>query len=320
MLNPVQRWGFGRKRLAGTAVAIAIGLAATACTGGSPQAKPSAAPSSAAASTPGATPSSTPNATPARTGLPAPDHVVVVVLENHGYADVIGNTAAPYLNSLAGQGANLTRASAVTHPSEPNYLALFAGSTLGVTDDSCPHSFSGPNLGAALLQAGLTFAGYSEGMPYDGYKGCSVGAYARKHNPWVNFTNVPASSNLTFARFPADYTSLPSLSFVVPNLNDDMHDGSVAAADTWVHDHLGRYAQWAATHNSLLVVTFDEASDSYPSNRIATVFYGQSVRPGRYAESVDSYRLLATLLALYRLPPIGTAADRTPVTDIWAQG
>lgn len=320
----VRRWGSERKRLVlvsvTAAVAVAVGLALTVPLGlrrdatrtavGLSQHPTTLAPSTPAAATNSPTPSSSP-------GLPTPDHVVVLVLENHGYSDVIGTSAAPYLTSLAAQGANLTRAYATTHPSQPNYLALFAGSTLGVTDDSCPHTFAGANLGSALIHAGRTFAGYSDGMPHDGYTGCSAGAYARKHNPWVNFSNVPPSANLTFASFPGDYSSLPSLSFVVPNLDNDMHDGSVADADRWVREHLGGYAQWATTHNSLLVVTFDEAGDSDPSNRIPTVFYGQSIRPGRYAESVDQYRLLATLLALYRLPPIGTAAQRPPITDIW---
>jgi acid phosphatase len=76
-----------------------------------------------------------------------PDHVVVVMMENHSYSDVIGSPAAPYLNSLAAQGASFDNSFAITHPSEPNYLALFSGSTQGVTDDSCPHTFSGSNLG-----------------------------------------------------------------------------------------------------------------------------------------------------------------------------
>ena len=83
---------------------------------------------------------STPHAgaAPAAAGLPRPDHVVVVIEENHGYSQIIGSSSAPYINSLAKQGASFTQSFAVTHPSEPNYLALFSGSTQGVTDDSCP--------------------------------------------------------------------------------------------------------------------------------------------------------------------------------------
>src|SRR6476660_718004 len=188
-----------------------------------------------------------PAATVTANGVPRPDHVVVVVEENHAYNSIIGSSSAPYINSLAGQGALFTQSYGVTHPSEPNYLALFSGSTQGLTDDSCPHTYSTANLGQELTAAGLSFTGYSESMPSNGYTGCSSGSYYRKHNPWVNFTNVPASSNLTFASFPTTYSSLPTVSFVIPNQLDDMHDGSVSTGDTWLKSHLDGYAQWAKT-------------------------------------------------------------------------
>ncbi|HEU5356685.1 MAG TPA: alkaline phosphatase family protein, partial [Actinocrinis sp.] len=115
----------------------------------------------------------------AAAGLPKPDHLVVVIEENHSYADVIGSSSAPYINSLAAQGAGFTQSFAVAHPSEPNYLALFAGSTEGLSSDSCPHTYSTANLGSELIAAGLTFTGYSESMPSDGYTGCTSGEYAR---------------------------------------------------------------------------------------------------------------------------------------------
>ena len=63
-------------------------------------------------------------------------------------------------------------------------------------------------------------------MPGVGFTGCSShdGLYARKHNPWVNFSDVPASANQPFTSFPTNFTSLPTVSFVVPNLQNDMHD------------------------------------------------------------------------------------------------
>ena len=74
--------------------------------------------------------------------LPRPDHTVVVIMENHSYSDVIGSAGAPYINFLRTVGASFTDSHAVGHPSEPNYLALFAGTTKGLTDDSCPHTYS----------------------------------------------------------------------------------------------------------------------------------------------------------------------------------
>jgi hypothetical protein len=240
----------------------------------------------------------------------------VAVLENHAYDEVIGSLQAPFINTLAGSGALLTQSFAVTHPSQPNYLALFSGSTQGITDDSCPHTFATSNLARALLDAGNMFAGYSEGLPAPGFAGCSSGAYARKHNPWVNFSNVPPSVNQPFSAFPADYASLPTVSFVIPDLDHDMHDGTVAQADTWLRQHLGGYADWARTHRGLLVITCDE-DDSSQDNRIPTVIAGAFVKPGRYGEHVDHYRLLRTIEDIYGLDAIGASAATTPITSIW---
>ena len=183
--------------------------------------------------------------------LPVPSHIVIVMEENHSYADIIGNTAnAPYMNhARRSEGALMTSSFAITHPSEPNYMALFGGSTFGLTADNCPVSEGNTaNLGSELLAAGHTFKGYSEGLPSTGSTSCTSGDYARKHSPWINFSNVPAADSLPFSALPEpNYSSLPTLSFVIPNLNDDMHDGTIAAADTWLKNNISAYATWAQT-------------------------------------------------------------------------
>ncbi|MDI9829955.1 MULTISPECIES: alkaline phosphatase family protein [unclassified Streptomyces] len=250
-------------------------------------------------------------------GVPRPDHVVVVIEENRSYESIIGSSQAPYLNELARKGANLTQFFAITYPSQPNYIALFSGSTQGVKGNDCPHDFSGRSLGSELLQAGLTFTGYAEDLPRVGYRGCTSGAYVRRHNPWVNFTSLPASVNRPFTDFPTDYSELPTVSFVVPNLDNDMHDGSVRRADTWLRDNLGAYARWAMTHNSLLVVTWDEdEGGGDEDNRIPTVVAGEPVRPGDHDQPNNLYGLLRTLLDAYDLEPLGHSADAKPL-DIW---
>ncbi|MET7442412.1 alkaline phosphatase family protein, partial [Streptomyces sp. NPDC005568] len=226
--------------------------------------------------------------------VPTPDHVVVVVFENHAYSQVIGSSSAPYINSLKSGGANLSQTYAETHPSQPNYFALFSGSTQGITDDSCytPGFSSAPNLASELIAAGKSWASYNETLPSQGSTTCSSGSYARKHNPWFGFKNVPTSSAKTFAQFPTDYTTLPQVSFVVPNLCSDMHDCSVSTGDTWLKNKLGAYATWAKTHNSLLVVTFDE-DNRLSGNRIPTVLYGQQVTPGSTSSTTyNHYDLL----------------------------
>jgi acid phosphatase len=275
----------------------------------------------AAALIPFATASAAPAASPATAGVvPTPAHVVVVVEENHSYSDIIGSSSAPYINSLASSGALLTNSFAVSHPSEPNYMALFGGSTFGLTSDACPtNEGAKANLGSELLAAGKTFKGYSEGLPSTGSTTCSSGKYARKHSPWVNFSNVPGSDSVAFSQFPSssNYASLPTLSFVIPNLNDDMHDGSVSTGDTWLKNNLSAYATWAKANNSLLIVTWDE-DDYSESNQIPTIVEGAGVKTGRYSEQINHYNLLATLEQMYGLSPVGNSSGAATITDIWS--
>ncbi|MFF0160076.1 alkaline phosphatase family protein [Streptomyces sp. NPDC005263] len=253
--------------------------------------------------------------------LPTPDHVVVVVMENHAYSQVIGSSSAPYLNNtLKAGGANLTQSYGLTHPSEPNYYMLFSGSNQGRTDDSCVSvgSISAPNLAAELIAAGKTWASYNESLPSQGSTTCSSGNYAQKHNPWFGFSNVPTSTAKTMTQFPTDYTTLPKVSFVTPNLCSDMHDCSVSTGDTWIKNNLGAYATWAKTHNSVLAVTFDE-DNKLSGNRIPTVLYGQHVTPGSSsATTYNHYNVLRTVEDLAGLTAhAGNAASAADITGIW---
>jgi acid phosphatase len=242
---------------------------------------------------------------------PTWDHVVVVIEENHSQSQIIGNTGngsltdgAPYINELAAGGVRFNNFVAIMHPSQPNYLELFSGSNQNVTDDGLPagmstnNPFQTPNLGAEVLAAGRSFAGYSEDLPSTSLAADSsiAGGYRRKHNPWVNWqgaaTNgLPVSTNKSFSAFPSDFTQLPNLSFVVPTQYNDMHDDNpndgltaVRAGDNWIRNNLQAYANWATTHNSLLIVTFDEDNGG-EGNRIPTVMYGANLN---YGTQVDS--------------------------------
>lgn len=258
--------------------------------------------------------------TSARAEVPPtpPAHVVVVIEENHSYSDIIGNPDAPYINALARRGALFNRAFAITHPSEPNYLALFSGSTQGLRSDSCPHTFHGPTLATRLAAAGRSFAIYSESLPHTGFTGCRLGDYYRKHNPAVNWqgVNLPASDNRPFTDFPTDFNRLPTVAFVIPNVVHDMHSASVKRGDTWLRTRLGAYIRWARTHNDLFILTWDE-DDFQSGNHIPTIIVGEAVRHGVFTERIDHYRVLRTLEALYRLPPLGHSAQREPITGIW---
>jgi hypothetical protein len=247
-----------------------------------------------------------------------PDHIVVVMEENHAYSQIIGAMTAPYINSLANEGALFTQSYAIEHPSEPNYLDFFSGTNQGVTSDACPVGpFATANLGSELIAAGLTYSSYSEGLPSVGSTVCTSGEYARKHNPSPDFANVPAADNQRFTDFPSDYTKLPTFSFIDPNLLDDMHDGTIAQGDAWLQANLSNYVAWAQQHNSLLIVTWDE-DDGLHGNQIATIFVGPMVQPGQYSEHINHYNILRTVEDMYGLPHAGNSGSVSPITDVWA--
>lgn len=248
--------------------------------------------------------------------LPKPAHIVIVIEENHGYSQIIGSSQAPYINTLATQGASFTKSYAITHPSEPNYLALFSGSTQGITDDSCPHTFSAQSLESELITAGKTFTAYSEGLPSVGSTVCTSGLYVRKHAPWTDFSKDRSSDNQPFTSFPTNFSKLPTVAWVIPDLNDDMHDGTIQQGDSWLQNHLINYVTWAQNNNSLLIVQFDE-DDGSTGNHVATIFVGPMVKPGKYSETINHYNVLRTIEDMYALPHLGSSGTVKAITDVW---
>lgn len=303
-------------RWAALVLAVVVGLGTlTACTHGPVVARrsASAAPRTQRTAHVGtAGPSAAPSAHPTR-----PTHIVVVVMENRSYSEVIHNRNAPYLNALLRHSASYSHFHAETHPSQPNYLALFSGSTHRVRTDSCDYRFHSDNLGDEVLDARLTFTAYTESLPGAGIERCKplITESTLAREPWTDFTDVPAMLNQPFSTFPRDYAQLPVLSFVIPNLRDSMHSGSVARGDRWLGTHLGAYATWARRHNSWLVITWDEAHHS-SDNQIPTLIAGAGIVPGTYAQPVDHYDLLRTIEVALGLPAIGSAADVPPINGV----
>lgn len=294
-----------------------------------------------------------------------PEHIVVVVEENHDADQIIGNPNAAYINKvLLANGLYYSNAHGTDHPSQPNYLELFAGANPGIPGINSPlqqhypvgtentpagqnalstgdnynigQPFSIANLGAALLAAGKTFTGYSEDLPSVGFTGQSASgpqgpnAYVEKHNPWAQFqgtgaNQLPADTNQPLSAFPSnsDFSSLPTVSFVVPNQYNDMHNtvsaeglpavgttgldkngqpvnGSttIQNGDTWLANNLDAYRQWATTHNSLLVTVWDENDyDFTNANDIPMIVDGDPrlVQPGVNSSYVNHFDLLRTI-------------------------
>jgi len=249
--------------------------------------------------------------------LPRPQHVVVIVEENKTLAQIVDGGSAPFIRGLAQRGALFTNAHGVTHPSLPNYFALFAGLT-NTNGDGCPAegiSPAAPNLGSELLAGHLGFAGFAEGLPAAGSTVCTAGSYARKHAPWVAFDNIPKADSRPMTALPANYDALPTVAILIPNVDDDMHDGTIEEGDDWLRSHVAGLLAWADAHDTLVVLTWDEGFDD--TNSIPTIFYGPMVKPGRYPEPITHYNTLRTLEDLYGLAHTGRAAAAAPIIDCW---
>ena len=243
------------------------------------------------------TPTPTP---PASTGtaIPAADHVFVVVLENHAFAQVIGNPSMPFLNSLATQHSLATDYFANTHPSIGNYFMLTTGN-IETNDDAFTGTVSSDSVARALTGAGKTWKSYMESLPSPGYTGGDVYPYFKHHNPFAYMTDVlnGQSANIVpFTQLSADLAngSLPSFGFIAPNAENDAHDcptggslcaddAKLAAADTWLRNNIGPLINAPALANSVFVIAFDESLDIDVINgggKVAMVLVGSHVKPG----------------------------------------
>ena len=258
---------------------------------------------------------------PAQNG-PAFEKVMIVVLENTGFQDAVRQ---PFMARLAREGALLSNYHAITHPSQPNYIALIAGTPSGVTSNS-PVTLATRHIGDLLEAKGMSWKAYAEDYPGDCFLGKEASAYARKHLPFVSFRNIQADGQRCRARIvnagelPRDIAAgrLPQYSLYVPNLNNDGHDTDVAHADRWLARTFGPLLQDPRfTRGLLLVVTFDEDDDR--ANHIYTSLWGPGVRAGVTSDArYDHYSLLRTIEDAFGLGTLGkNDATATPISGVW---
>ncbi|MFB9577845.1 alkaline phosphatase family protein [Streptomyces yanii] len=287
------------RQRAGGLVASAV-LAVTALSGTVSSAAADATADSTAATT---------SSTAAAVGVPRPDHVVMVMMENKGYDDILNNPSTkpqdqvPYIKSLEAQGASFTDSYGLQHPSLPNYYALLSASDIVKSNAyPAPSSVDTDNLANQLVTHGYTFANH---------------ANQAKPTQWFRFKTTPGTAaNLNpmdkrleqFPTTPEGFEKLPTVSFVVGNGDQSMHDGTLAQGDAWVKKTFDSYMQWAKTHNSLFVLTWDEDNFT-PVNRIPTLMVGPMVKAGEYSERINHYNVTKTLLDMYGLDHINHTAD-----------
>ena len=280
----------------------------------------------------------TPTPTPIPTGgFPAADHVFVVVLENHAFAQVIGSPSMPFLNSLATQHSLATNYFADTHPSIGNYFMLTTGN-IETNDDAFTGTVSSDSIARALTGAGKTWKSYMESLPSPGYTGGDVYPYFKHHNPFAYMTDVlnGQSANIVpFTQLSADLASgtLPSFGFIAPNAENDAHDcptggslctddAKLAAADTWLRNNIGPLINAPALANSIFIITFDESLDIDVINgggNVAMVLVGSHVKPGlrstTFYQHQSTLRLVLDLLRVADHP--GNSATATTMQEFF---
>ena len=258
--------------------------------------------------------------------VPAFEHVLVVVMENKDQASVLGSEQAPRFNSLAARYAVLSGYRGVVHPSLPNYLALVSGSTQGIQDDCTSCVVSARNLADTLERSGRSWKTYAEGLPRPGFTGAFSGRYAKKHDPFLYFSDVlakPARRRrvVPLKQLARDLAAnrLPSFSLVVPDLCHDMHDCSVSTGDAWLGGFLKPLLASPKLAHSVVFVVFDEPGEaSAPTDKVPALALGPLVVPGSVSSNRTShYGLLRTIEDAWRLPRLGKSAGARAITGIW---
>jgi phospholipase C len=271
--------------------------------------------------------SSNPSPTPAT--LPTFSHVFLVVEENHSFSDVIGNSSMPYLNSLASKYGLAKQYFANAHPSIPNYLMLTTGE-METLDDSFSGTIGDDNVVRELVSVGKTWKTYQESIPSAGYLGGDAPPYVRRHNPFSLLSDVQnnpaqAANIVPFTQFATDLAnnSLPNFSFIVPDVNNDAHDGTLATADSWLQSNMAPLiASSTFQSGGLLVILFDEGELSdfnHGGGQVAAVIVSSNSKPNFQSQTLyqhqSTLRLVLEALGVKKFP--GQAATAPEMAEFF---
>jgi phosphatidylinositol-3-phosphatase len=261
------------------------------------------------------------------------DHLVIILMENHSLSEIYG--VAPYMTQLADQYTLYENYSAITHPSEPNYLAIFGGDTFGVTGDGyCCYQINAPNTVDRLEANGLTWAAFAEDATGSGQ--CSFAPPRQgDHFQAVHFSGMDTAArcaNFDTTTSPRDSEVIallntpnaPNYIWLTPNDNDNMHDTSVSAGDAYLANLVPQILSSTTFTNSkaALLITFDEGTDTYPQDWVYTVLAGPVVNQGLKVTAYhDHYSVLATLEWNWGFAPLGSNdASSTPMSEAFVNG
>jgi phosphatidylinositol-3-phosphatase len=218
-------------------------------------------------------------------------HVFVIVLENHSEAGVVGDPNAPYITSLAHTYAQATNYYGVTHPSEPNYVAMISGSNWWINNDNPANLFDHLNLVDQLEAAHKTWAGYMEALPPnpvdDFWPSAGNPLYASKHNPFVLFDDIrsdPArlANVKPYTALAADLQkeeTTPNFAFIVPDQCNDMHGGVYTA----VAGHPETPCPYGSTNDDANDAALKQKADAFVRTTVQDIMASPSWKGGKSA-------------------------------------
>jgi acid phosphatase len=267
---------------------------------------------------------------------PRSNHVVLVMEENQSYSTVVGDSAWPHLNHLIATGALATHYYADTHPSIGNYFMLTTGQIL-TNDDNSTTVYSVDNIARRMLSSSVAFRVYAEDIAR-GYLGGNTGLYLIRHNPFAMLSDVADSATVAnqvlwpFTQLTTDLNAnaLPAFTNIVPDVDDDAHNGTPQQADSWLQTNvvtpLSANPAFQPGGDGVLIIDFDEAATSdttHGGGHIAAILWGPGVRAGYQQTSSTVYQhesMLATMMELLNLPnPPGNAANAPLMNEFFVQ-
>lgn len=247
--------------------------------------------------------------------------VVMVVFENTDYKEAM---TSDVLKKIAAQGAMFTGFSGEAHPSQGNYIAMVAGSSLGVKDDKNV-DLKDSHIGDLLEAKSMDWHLYAEDFPGNCFTGATAGKYARKHVPFISFLNVTSNPQrcakiTNFDRLFSDIESnhLAEFNLVVPNLMNDGHDSGLPGIENWVTQKLMPLLNNAQTLGStLFIITFDE-SDTKSNNQIFTAAVGAGIRPGTVvSQALIHEDLLGLFQSEWNLDHLPKQQSAKSIVGLW---
>lgn len=263
-------------------------------------------------------------------------NVFVIVMENHDWADIKGNPAAPNINKFLGTGSYAEQYTSPDglHPSLPNYIWMEAGDNLGITDDVQPQQprlQTANHLTALLQKNGISWKFYQEDIPGTDCPLQPHDRYVPRHNPAVYFDdntdgwNSRSPSCIAHVRpFQELFTDLAAdnvagYNFITPNLCNDMHDCDIATGDRWLGDTVSRIqASKAYQRAGVIFLTFDESE--HGASPIGMVVLSPFAKGGGYSNNIryTHSSLLRSVQEILNVHPyLRNAADAQDLSDLF---